>query len=130
MIAYTGGAIAALASPEPRAGSQRFKDHWPEMLQCLEARPDQTAVERLVEGRDSGNRSLSPECARSLYDLIDLPPVTASSIRKTFTSRLDLWLNPILDAAAAESDFDHRAVTARPESRAVECRRRHAVARG
>jgi hypothetical protein len=30
-------------------GPQRFIDHWPEMLQCLEARPDQTAVELLIE---------------------------------------------------------------------------------
>ena len=63
---------------------------------------------RLIEGRNSGSRPLSPECVRALYDVIDLAPVTASSIRKTFTSRLDLWLNPILDAATSESDFDLR----------------------
>jgi type IV secretion system protein VirD4 len=40
--------------------------------------------------------------------VIDLAPVTASSIRKTFTSRLDLWLNPILDAATSGNDFDLR----------------------
>ena len=56
---------------------------------------------RLIEGRNSGNRPLSSQCVRSLYDVIDLAPVTASSIRKTFTSRLDLWLNPILDAATS-----------------------------
>jgi type IV secretion system protein VirD4 len=71
---------------------------------------------RLVEGRNRGNRPLSPECVRSLYDVIDLAPVTASSIRKTFTSRLDLWLNPILDAATAESDFDLRALRSTPMS--------------
>jgi type IV secretion system protein VirD4 len=53
---------------------------------------------------------------RSLYDVIDLAPVTASSIRKTFTSRLDLWLNPILDAATAESDFDLRELRKKPMS--------------
>src|SRR5580658_3597633 len=56
---------------------------------------------RLITGRNSGTRPLSPQCVRSLYDVIDLAPVTASSIRKTFTSRLDLWLNPILDAATS-----------------------------
>ena len=30
-------------------GPQRFTAHWPEMLQCLEARPDQTAAELLTE---------------------------------------------------------------------------------
>jgi hypothetical protein len=39
-------------SKKPRGrgpGPQRFIDHWPEMLQYLEARPDQTAVELLTE---------------------------------------------------------------------------------
>jgi type IV secretion system protein VirD4 len=71
---------------------------------------------RLVEGRRSGERPLSPQCVRSLYDVIDLAPVTASSIRKTFTSRLDLWLNPILDRATAENDFDLRDLRKKPMS--------------
>ena len=71
---------------------------------------------RLIEGRNSGTRPLSSQCVRSLYDVIDLAPVTASSIRKTFTSRLDLWLNPILDAATAESDFDLRELRKSPMS--------------
>ena len=68
---------------------------------------------RVVEGRNSGNYPLSPQCVRSLYDVIDLAPVTASSIRKTFTSRLDLWLNPILDWATSGNDFDLRELRAR-----------------
>jgi type IV secretion system protein VirD4 len=71
---------------------------------------------RIVEGRNSGNFPLSPQCVRALYDLIDLSPVTASSIRKTFTSRLDLWLNPILDWATSGNDFDLRELRARPMS--------------
>ena len=63
---------------------------------------------RLIEGRGSGKYPLSPECVRALCDVIDLAPVTASSIRKTFTSRLDLWLNPILDWATSANDFDLR----------------------
>jgi type IV secretion system protein VirD4 len=53
---------------------------------------------------------------RALYDVIDLAPVTASSIRKTFTSRLDLWLNPMLDAATSQNDFDLRALRKNPMS--------------
>jgi type IV secretion system protein VirD4 len=71
---------------------------------------------RLIEGRNSGRRPLSPECVRALYDVIDLAPVTASSIRKTFTSRLDLWLNPILDAATSANDFDLRELRKKPIS--------------
>jgi type IV secretion system protein VirD4 len=68
---------------------------------------------RVIEGRNSGTYPLSPQCVRSLYDVIDLAPVTASSIRKTFTSRLDLWLNPILDWATSGNDFDLRELRAR-----------------
>jgi type IV secretion system protein VirD4 len=71
---------------------------------------------RVIEGRQSGRFPLSPQCVRSLYDVIDLAPVTASSIRKTFTSRLDLWLNPILDAATSGNDFDLRELRSKPLS--------------
>jgi type IV secretion system protein VirD4 len=71
---------------------------------------------RIIEGRNSGKNPLTPSCVRALYDVIDLAPVTASSIRKTFTSRLDLWLNPILDRATSESDFDLRALRSQPTS--------------
>jgi type IV secretion system protein VirD4 len=63
---------------------------------------------RVVQGRQSGRNPLSGECVRALYDVIDLAPVTASSVRKTFTSRLDLWANPLLDAATSGDDFDFR----------------------
>ncbi len=71
---------------------------------------------RLIEGRNSGRFPLSAQCVRALYDVIDLAPVTASSIRKTFTSRLDLWLNPILDWATSGNDFDLRELRAVPMS--------------
>jgi len=71
---------------------------------------------RVVEGRASGRYPLSPECVRALYDVIDLAPVTASSVRKTFTSRLDLWQNPLLDAATSANDFDLRELRRRPMS--------------
>jgi len=71
---------------------------------------------RTIEGRNSGRFPLSSECVRALYDVIDLAPVTASSIRKTFTSRLDLWLNPMLDAATSANDFDLRTLRERPMS--------------
>lgn len=71
---------------------------------------------RIIEGRSRGLFPLSPQCIRSLYDVIDLAPVTASSIRKTFTSRLDLWLNPLIDAATRENDFDLRDLRKKPIS--------------
>ena len=71
---------------------------------------------RIIEGRRAGEHPLSAQCVQALYDVIDLAPVTASSIRKTFTSRLDLWLNPLLDAATSASDFDLRDLRKKPMS--------------
>ena len=71
---------------------------------------------RLIQGRQKGSYPLSAECVRALYDVIDLAPVTASSVRKTFTSRLDLWANPLLDAATADDDFDLRELRKKPIS--------------
>ena len=71
---------------------------------------------RVIQGRMSGSQPLSEECVRALYDVIDLAPQTTSSIRKTFTSRLDLWATPVLDAATSASDFDLRKLRSEPMS--------------
>ena len=71
---------------------------------------------RVIQGRMSGSQPLSEECVRALYDVIDLAPQTTSSIRKTFTSRLDLWANPVLDAATSATDFDLRRLRSEPMS--------------
>jgi type IV secretion system protein VirD4 len=71
---------------------------------------------RIVQGRQKGRIPLSDECVRALFDVIDLAPVTASSVRKTFTSRLDLWANPLLDAATSSDDFDLRELRKKPMS--------------
>jgi type IV secretion system protein VirD4 len=71
---------------------------------------------RVIESCERAGVPLSTEAVQSLYDVIDLAPVTASSIRKTFTSRLDLWLNPLIDAATSGNDFDLRTLRERPTS--------------
>ncbi len=71
---------------------------------------------RVIEGRQKGRNPLPEVCVRALSDVIDLAPQTASSIRRTFTGKLELWLNPVLDAATAASDFDLRELRKRPMS--------------
>jgi type IV secretion system protein VirD4 len=71
---------------------------------------------RIIEGRQKGKFPLSSQCVRALSEIIDLAPVTASSIRKTFTSRLDLFANPLLDRATSRNDFDLRDLRKRPMS--------------
>jgi len=80
--------------------SEGFSHHW----------------KRIIEGRQAGRFPLSPQCVRALSDVIDLAPVTASSIRKTFTSRLDLLANPLLDHATSHNDFDLGELRRRPMS--------------
>ena len=82
------------------SGEEGFSHHW----------------KRVIEGRQRGRNPLPEICVRALSDVIDLAPQTASSIRRTFTGKLELWLNPVLDAATAASDFDLRALRKRPIS--------------
>jgi type IV secretion system protein VirD4 len=63
---------------------------------------------RIIEGWAAIGKPLSPQCVSLIMDVVDLATQTASSVRKTFTSQLDLWLNPLLDMATSESDFDLR----------------------
>jgi type IV secretion system protein VirD4 len=71
---------------------------------------------RIIEGRQVGRFPLSSPCVRALSEIVDLAPVTASSIRKTFTSRLDLFANPLLDRATSINDFDLRDLRKKPIS--------------
>ena len=63
---------------------------------------------RIIEGWHTLGKPLSAQCVALIMDVVDLAPQTASSVRKTFTSQLDLWLNPLLDLATAGNDFDLR----------------------
>lgn len=71
---------------------------------------------KIIAGRKSGQQPLSWQCVSSIYEVIDLAPQTASGIRKEFTSKLSLWLNPLLDAATARNDFDFRDLRKKPTS--------------
>jgi type IV secretion system protein VirD4 len=71
---------------------------------------------RVIEGRRSGKHRLSWQCEAAISEVIDLAPQTASGIRKEFTSKLSLWLNPLLDAATSGNDFDLRELRKKPIS--------------
>ena len=82
------------------SGEEGFGAHW----------------RRIIEERHYDDHALSEACVQAISDLVDLAGTTASGIRKTFTSRLDLWLNPILDAATSASDFSFKDLRRRPFS--------------
>jgi type IV secretion system protein VirD4 len=71
---------------------------------------------RVIEDRKKSSHPLSWQCISSIYEVIDLAAQTASGIRKEFTSKLSLWLNPLLDAATSGNDFDLRDLRKKPTS--------------
>jgi type IV secretion system protein VirD4 len=68
---------------------------------------------KLVEARQAEGKPYSNSCAHALLDYVHTSDNTRTSIRKTFTSRFELFLNPIIDAATAENDFDLEALRRR-----------------
>lgn len=62
----------------------------------------------IIAERDDSDKPLSATCKRMLYDFINLSPQTQSSVRKTFTAKLQLWTNPLVDAATSADSFDLR----------------------
>jgi type IV secretion system protein VirD4 len=74
------------------SSGEGFKRHWT----------------RLIERAKETGHPLDPITVMLLQDTADLAPQTISSIRKQFVAGLELWLNPLVDAATSESDFDLR----------------------
>lgn len=74
---------------------------------------DDKRWKKIVEARQAEGNALSQACAASLLDYVNTSDNTRTSIRKTFTSRFDLFTNPIIDAATSANDFDISAVRKR-----------------
>lgn len=62
----------------------------------------------LIEEREVSGEPLSSACKAALYDFIYTSGNTQSSIRKTFTAKLELWLNPLVDSATSGDSVDLR----------------------
>jgi type IV secretion system protein VirD4 len=60
--------------------------------------------------------NLSQGCRNALADFTSGADNTFAGIVQTVTSRLSLWLNPRVDAATEESDFDLRDLRTKPMS--------------
>lgn len=62
----------------------------------------------IVEARQASDTPLSDECYLALKEYLDTPDKTRGSIRKGFTSALELFYNPVIDAVTSGNDFDLR----------------------
>ena len=65
---------------------------------------------------DDPSLRLSTGCRNALADFTSGADNTFAGIVQTVTSKLSLWLNPRVDAATEDSDFDLRELRARPMS--------------
>ncbi|MBS1943310.1 MAG: type IV secretory system conjugative DNA transfer family protein [Bacteroidetes bacterium] len=67
--------------------------------------------ERIVKQRQEGSSPLSGACVRGLNSYTSIASEnTRSGIMTSFRSRLELWMNPAIDAATSANDFDLREV--------------------
>ena len=58
--------------------------------------------------------TLAPACIASLSNFVNKPAKERSGVKSTLTSALNLWSNPLIDAATSENDFDLRELRTKP----------------
>lgn len=66
---------------------------------------DDVLKENIEAKQESGN-PLSDECFLALKEYLDTPEKTRGSVRKGFTSMLEVLYNPMVDLATSRNDFD------------------------
>lgn len=62
----------------------------------------------IIQRRETEGKPLSSDCVLALKDFISTGGNTLTNIRKSLTSGLNLWLNPIVDAMTSGNSFDLR----------------------
>src|SRR3546814_6508751 len=61
-------------------------------------------------------KPLSESCVSALNDWISSSANTFTGIRQSVSAKINLWINPYVDAATSESDFDLRKFRTEPIS--------------
>lgn len=70
---------------------------------------------RIVKEREEAGNPLSPECVLSLNSYTSIAAdVTRAGIIAGFRAALELWANPLIDAATSANDFDLRMLRRTP----------------
>lgn len=66
---------------------------------------------KIISDREASGNPLSGDCIRNLNSTISIASDnTRSGIITGFRSRLELWMNPLVDAATSGNDFDLRDI--------------------
>lgn len=61
---------------------------------------------KIIAARQKAGKPLSTGCVSAILDYTSSSANTFTGIRQSVTSRINGWLNPYVDAATSESDFD------------------------
>ena len=62
----------------------------------------------IINQRMQSQQPLSSTCHSALKEYLETPERTRGSIKKSFSSALELFYNPVIDAVTANNDFDLR----------------------
>lgn len=66
---------------------------------------------RMINQRAEAGRPYTAACIRALNSYITIAaPNTRAGVMTSFRSKLELWMNPLLDAATCANDFDLRDI--------------------
>jgi len=71
---------------------------------------------RIIKDREAAGNPLSEACVSALNDWISSSANTFTGIRQSVSAKINLWINPYVDAATSESDFDLRDFRSKPIS--------------
>src|SRR3546814_16616503 len=71
---------------------------------------------RIIRDRAAAGNPLSESCVSALNDWISSSANTFTGIRQSVSAKINLWINPYVDAATSESDFDLRKFRTEPIS--------------
>jgi type IV secretion system protein VirD4 len=61
---------------------------------------------KIIAQRNSAGKPLSEGCVSAIEDYTGSSPNTFSGLRQSVTAKINAWLNPYVDAATSQSDFD------------------------
>lgn len=61
---------------------------------------------KIIRNLEQAGKPLSSACVSALKDFTSASANTFTSIRQSVTAKINAWLNPYVDAATSESDFD------------------------
>ncbi|MFZ2996627.1 type IV secretory system conjugative DNA transfer family protein [Sphingobium sp.] len=71
---------------------------------------------KIIKERQAVGDPLSEACISALNDWISSSANTFTGIRQSVSAKINLWINPYVDAATSESDFDLRDFRTKPIS--------------